>query len=173
MDGTIQSGPRRQFEENPDQFELVYDERGQPSFFREKTDLLSWDNDVKIRCEPLYPCGLLIMPAAGDGQKGFSIHDIDAARVRKLAEINSPVVLRGFTGTDNRELFVGKAAELGELVPWRSGIVHEVKDLGDGLKGSGGSLTAEDMPFHYDGVFKTAVKPGPDGKDEIVSTPPR
>ncbi|KAK0616551.1 Pyoverdine/dityrosine biosynthesis protein-domain-containing protein [Immersiella caudata] len=169
-DGTIQTAPRSHFDSQPDVFELVRDETGSPKYYRERTDLFSWEN-APILAEPLYPCGILIRPAHGDNN--LSIEDIDAAKLRALTELNSPLVLRGFKKTDDRDLFLKKAGELGTLMPWRFGILLEVKDLGEESRGSGNSLSAEKMPFHYDGLFKVEKRVRGDGSEEVVSMPPR
>ncbi|KAK3689021.1 Pyoverdine/dityrosine biosynthesis protein-domain-containing protein [Podospora appendiculata] len=168
-DGTIQTGPSSQFAADP-AFELVYNEHGQLSHYREKTDLLAWADDAEIDCQPMYPCGLLIRPAGGP--MALSIADVDATRLRGLAELNSPVVLRDFAHTGDRALFVKMAGELGTPLPWSFGLVLEVKDLGAGSKGSGGALSSERMAFHYDGVFKTEKRTRVDGSEEVVSVPP-
>ncbi|PPQ79921.1 hypothetical protein CVT24_003765 [Panaeolus cyanescens] len=172
LDGTITTAPREIFDSDTT-FELVLDIEGRPHYYREKTDLLMWDQSLRkrvVRCDPLYPCGLLIYPAE---KERLSIEDVDARKVRRLAELNSPIVLRGFSRGDNRELFVKKAEELGIPLPWNFGLVLEVKDLGEGSRGSGNSLSSEHMPFHYDGVFKVDNRIKEDGTKEIVPLPPR
>lgn len=165
-EGNVITGPRRDFDTNPT-FELVY-ENGRPSYYRERTELLYWSS--QITCEPLYPCGLMIRPAAGP--KTMSIEDVDAAKLRALAELNSPVVLRGFARTDQRDLFVKKAEELGTPLPWKFGLVLEVKDKGADTGGLNNVLSAEWMPFHFDGLFKTAKRVREDGSEELYPTPP-
>lgn len=114
LDGTTITGHRSQFDANGD-FELVY-EKGRPSYFREKSDLLSWASEKGgITCEPVYPTGLLIRPAAG--RNSLSVREIDAAKVHALSQFNSPVVLRDFARTRNRDLFVAKAHEFGVPTP--------------------------------------------------------
>ncbi|KAK3389571.1 putative pyoverdine/dityrosine biosynthesis protein [Podospora didyma] len=176
MDGTVVTAPREQFDNKPDRFELVHNEHGRPSYYREKSDLLSWGDDNnnaanKIISEPLYPCGLLIRPAAGP--LALSIEDVDAKRLRALSELNSPVVLRDFARTDDRELFEKTAGDLGTPLPWWFGLVLEVKDQGqDSPQGLGSTLSMEKMPFHYDGVFRTEKRVAADGMEEVVPVPP-
>ncbi|CAH0020926.1 unnamed protein product [Clonostachys rhizophaga] len=169
LDGTITSGMRSEFEAD-ETLELIY-ENGRPSYFREKSDLLSWGEEKGgIVCQPIYPCGLIIRPAAGPGSLG--IHDIDAKKVRALSEINSPVILRGFWKKPNRELFVKKAEEFGEPLPWKFGLVLEVKDRGLETRGLNNVLSAEWMPFHFDGMFKTVQKVDENGREYMVPNPP-
>jgi hypothetical protein len=168
LDGTATTGHAQTVEEDP-AFELVY-EGGRPSFYREKTDLLSW-NAGPITCMPLYPCGLLITPAAGASK--LSLQDIDAAKVRSLAEINSPVILRGFSGTRDRKKFIEKSSEFGTPLPWKFGLLLEVKNRGTDTRGLNNVLSAEWMPFHYDGLFKTEERMKEDGSVYKVSVPPR
>ncbi|KAI0376981.1 Pyoverdine/dityrosine biosynthesis protein-domain-containing protein [Hypomontagnella monticulosa] len=169
LDGTTITGHRSDFEAN-DHFELVYED-SRPSYFREKSDLLSWgDERGGITCDPQYPAGIIIRPATGKG--ALSIKDVDASKVRALAQRNSPVILRGFSQTRNRDFFVEKAGELGTPTGWKFGLVLEVKDRGADTRGLNNVLSAEWMPFHYDGLFKTVKKVKEDGSEELVSTPP-
>ncbi|XXH02244.1 hypothetical protein Hte_008613 [Hypoxylon texense] len=116
LDGTVITGHRSQFDANED-FELVY-EKGRPSYFREKSSLFSWAGEKGgITCEPVYPTGLLIRPAAG--RNCLSVRDVDAAKVRALSQLNSPIILRDFSRTRNRDLLVAKACEFGVPTPWK------------------------------------------------------
>lgn len=161
---------RSEFEAN-ETLELIY-ENGRPSYFREKSDLLSWGEEKGgVVCQPIYPCGLIIRPAAGPGALG--IHDIDAKKVRALSEVNSPVILRGFWKKANRELFVKKAEEFGQPLPWKFGLVLEVKDRGLETRGLNNVLSAEWMPFHFDGMFKTVQKVDENGREYMVPNPPQ
>jgi hypothetical protein len=152
---------------------------GQPYCFREKSDLYNF-GATKVEFEHLYPCGLIIRPAPESiGQ--LSLRDIDIKKVRKLTEIQSPVILRGFTETTDRELFISKAYELGEVLPWSFGILQEVKDAGKNDKLHNNVISNEAMPMHYDGMFKFVTakdENGNDMKDEEgndikVQKPPR
>lgn len=89
---------------------------GQPYHFREKSDLYDF-GETKVQFEHLYPCGLIIRPA-GELTAKPSLRDVDINKLRKLAELQSPIVLRGFAETTERELFISKAHELGEVLPW-------------------------------------------------------
>lgn len=170
LDGTITSGMRSEFDAN-ENLELVY-ENGRPSYYREKSPLLSWREEKGgIICEPIYPCGMLIKPAAGP--KSLNIEDIDAQKVRALSEINSPIVLRGFWKKSVREVFVKKAEEFGECLPWKFGLVLEVKDRGVDTRGLNNVLSAEWMPFHFDGMFKTDKRLDENGKEYLVPNPPK
>ncbi|KAJ3525004.1 hypothetical protein NM208_g11827 [Fusarium decemcellulare] len=169
LDGTITSSHAETFRNDP-RFELVYDTDNRPSHFRERSDLFNCAS-APVRCEPLYPAGLVISPGAG--KNTLSIHDIDASKVRALAEVNSPVVLRGFSQTTNRENFVAKSKEFGIPLGWKFGLVLEVKDRGADTRGLNNVLSAEWMPFHYDGLFKTKEATTYDGHVTRISTPPR
>ncbi|KAH8883577.1 putative pyoverdine/dityrosine biosynthesis protein [Thozetella sp. PMI_491] len=170
LDGTVTTGHRSEFEAK-EEYELVYVD-GRPSFFREKSELLSWASDKGgVICEPVYPSGLIIRPAAGSGT--LAIEDVDAAKVRTLSEINSPVVLRGFAKTYDRERLVKKAEEFGVPTPWKFGLVLEVKDRGADTRGLNNVLSAEWMPWHFDGLFKTEKKIREDGNEYLVPIPPK
>ncbi|TQW00034.1 hypothetical protein V2A60_005447 [Cordyceps javanica] len=170
MDGTVQSGMRSDLEKD-DKLELVY-ENGRPSYFREKSDIFSWAEDKGgIDCKPIYPSGWMITPK--NGKKALSMRDVDAKKVRSLAEHNSPVIIRGFAQTINRELYLEKAHQLGNPVPWKFGLVLEVKDQGANTAGLNNVLSAEWMPYHYDGLFKTAKQVNEKGEEVVISTPPK
>ena len=145
-----------------DTHDLIF-RNGQPSHFREKSDL--WDfGDTKVEFEHLYPTGLIVRPAAGS-QGQPSLRDFDVMKLRKLAEVQSPVVLRGFADTTNRELFINKSYELGEVLPWTFGILQEVKDDRKNDKLHNNVVSDEAMPMHYDGVFKFVTKKDENGND--------
>lgn len=170
LDGSVNTGMRSDFEEG-DRYELVY-ENGHPSYYREKSELTSWAEDKGgITCTPIYPTGWIIKPAAGANT--LSITDVDAKKVRGLAELSSPIVLRGFAQSTNRDLYVEKAKDFGEPTPWKFGLVLEVKDQGDDTRGLNNVLSAEWMPWHYDGLFKTAKQTDANGNEKLISTPPK
>ncbi|KAF2019990.1 Clavaminate synthase-like protein, partial [Aaosphaeria arxii CBS 175.79] len=168
VDGTLLAGHRTTFEAMDD-MELVYENK-QPSYFREKSSLYSWQS-TPVTFEPLYPCGILVRPA--NGPKSASIDDVDALKIRELAELNSPVVLRGFTKTRDRERFVAKSYDFGKPTPWKFGLVLEVKDQGAETEGLNNVLSSEWMPFHFDGMFKTQKHVRDDGSYDLVPQPPR
>lgn len=141
--------------------DLVY-RNGRPYCFREKSDLYNFP-EIKVEFEHLYPCGLIIRPA--DAGNNLSFRDVDAKKLRKLAEVQSPVVLRGFADTTDRELFISKAYELGTVLPWTFGILQEVKDSKRSDKQGNNVTSSEAMPMHYDGMFKFVNKKGEDGND--------
>ncbi|KAK4185492.1 Pyoverdine/dityrosine biosynthesis protein-domain-containing protein [Podospora australis] len=170
-DGTILSLPRDQFDADPT-FELIHDEKGNPSYFREKSPLFSFgENSSKVWIEPMYPTGLLIRPFASTS---LHIKDIPIRQIRTLVERNAPVCLRDFKQATNRELFIQKAEEMGKILGWpgRYETILSVKDIGtqSGEYRAGSALSAENMPFHYDGIFKTTQDPV---TGKIHSVPPR
>jgi len=136
---------------------------GQPYYFREKSDLFDF-GEIKVEFEHLYPCGLVIRPAPEVVGKP-SFRDMDVKKLRKLVEHQSPVVLRGFSDTTDRELYVSKGHELGEVLPWSFGIVQEVKDHGRKDKLHNNVESNEAMPMHYDGIFKFVPKKDENGND--------
>ncbi|XPS73903.1 hypothetical protein M3J07_006024 [Ascochyta lentis] len=169
VDGTVLAGQRETFEEDL-KLELVYED-GRPSYFRERSPLYQWNYSTPVVFEPTYPCGIMIRP--DEGSKPLSIQDIDAPKVRELAELNSPVILRGFTQTKNRDAYVAKSHELGVPTPWKFGLVLEVKDRGNEGQGLNNVLSQEWMPFHFDGMFKTQKRSRDDGSEYLVPNPPR
>ncbi len=136
---------------------------GQPYHFREKSDLYDF-GETKVQFEHLYPCGLIIRPA-GELTAKPSLRDVDINKLRKLAELQSPIVLRGFAETTERELFISKAHELGEVLPWSFGILQEVKDHGKNHKLHNNVVSNEAMPMHYDGMFKFVTQKDENGND--------
>ncbi|KAK2593443.1 hypothetical protein QQS21_008860 [Conoideocrella luteorostrata] len=170
LDGTVVSSMRSEFD-NDDSYELV-SENGNPSYFREKSDLFGWGAEKGgVDFEPIYPSGWMLRPARGAGS--MSIKDIDAKKVRSLAEINSPIVMRGFFKSPKQDVFVEKSKQFGEPLPWKFGLVLEVKDQGSDTRGLNNVLSAEWMPFHYDGLFKTVTKVNDNGEETRVSVPPQ
>lgn len=168
IDGTLIAGHRQTFESS-NTMELVYD-GDKPSYFREKSDMYDWGS-VPVAFDPMYPSGIMIRPK--NGQCSVSIEDIHPWKSRELAERNSPVLLRGFSGTTDRENFVAKSHELGEPTPWKFGLVLEVKDQGTEGQGLNNVLSSEPMPFHFDGMFKTEKIQRDDGGYDLVPRPPR
>lgn len=157
--------------DNDGSYELV-SENGAPSYYREKSDILSWGSEKGgVTFEPIYPSGWLLKPTNGPG--ALTIKDIDAKKVRSLAEINSPIVMRGFFKTPKQDIFVEKSKEFGEPLPWKFGLVLEVKDQGSDARGLNNVLSAEWMPFHYDGLFKTVSQVNDKGEEVRVSVPPQ
>ncbi|GAB0137642.1 hypothetical protein EsDP_00005899 [Epichloe bromicola] len=170
LDGTVVSGMRSDFD-NDSSYELVL-ENGAPSYFREKSHLFAWGAEKGgVAFEPIYPSGWMLRPSRGPGS--MSIHDIDANKVRSLAEINSPIVMRGFFESPKQRVFVEKAKEFGEPLPWKFGLVLEVKDHGSDTRGLNNVLSSEWMPFHYDGLFKTVTQVNDKGEEIRVSDPPQ
>ncbi|EEU37393.1 uncharacterized protein NECHADRAFT_51584 [Fusarium vanettenii 77-13-4] len=87
--------------------------------------------------------------------------------------INSPVVLRGFVKKPDRERFINLSHQFGTPLPWKFGLLLEVKDRGLETRGLNNVLSAEPMPMHYDGLFKTVKQVDESGKEALVSTPPQ
>lgn len=169
VDGTILAGQRKTFEEDAD-MELVYED-GRPCHFRERSQLYQWDCAPSVTFEPLYPCGTLIRPSTNI--KAVAIEEVDAQKVRELAQHNSPVILRGFAQTTNRDAFLAKSYELGIPTSWKFGLILEVKDRGAEGQGLNNVLSQEWMPFHFDGMFKTQKRIREDGSGYLVPNPPR
>ncbi|KAF2127515.1 hypothetical protein P153DRAFT_424165 [Dothidotthia symphoricarpi CBS 119687] len=85
---------------------------------------LEWSTSA-VTFFPLYPCGLMIRPT--NGTKTLAIGDINASKVRELAEHNSSVILRDFAQTKNCDRFIAKAHDMGVPTPWKFGLVLKVK----------------------------------------------
>ncbi|KAH8728392.1 Pyoverdine/dityrosine biosynthesis protein-domain-containing protein [Phaeosphaeriaceae sp. PMI808] len=136
---------------------------GQPYHWRERSDLYNF-GELKVEFEHLYPCGLIIRPAPGTSTNP-SFRKIDVKKIRELAQLQSPVVLRGLTETKDRELFISRAYELGDVLPWTFGILQEVKDHGRKDKAHNNVVSNEAMPMHYDGMFKFVTQKDENGED--------
>lgn len=170
VNGKTHSGHRESFEADP-KYELVL-QNGRPSFFRERSDLYDWGADRQIVVDPIFPCGLMIRPRASNKFK-LTMADIPANKVRALAEFNSPVVLRGFEINGDKDAFVEKSHEFGTPLPWKFGLVLSVRDAGSESGGLNNVLSAEWMPFHFDGNFKTEKKTLADGSEALRPNPPK
>lgn len=167
LDGTWRFAHSDTFAQDPEYELLSVD--GKPSHYRRKSDLYTWSGcDVDIM--PLQPCGLLITPRK---KRDVAMGLIDMQKARYLAELNSPLVFRGFTETKNRDLFISKAREMGSVMPWKFGELLVVKDAGNEGAGLNNVLSAEAMPMHFDGLFKTKVVVDQDGNKRLVPQPPR
>ncbi|KAE8149945.1 putative pyoverdine/dityrosine biosynthesis protein [Aspergillus avenaceus] len=167
LDGQMHFEHRDKLDARED-VELVW-KGGRPWYYRTKSELYSWSIDVQF--EPVYPCGIIVQPAS-DGSKP-SLADVDMQKMRGLAQENSPITLRGFSNTRDREAFVAKAEEMGEPVGWKFGLILEVKDQGLDSRGLNNVLSSEWMPWHYDGLFKIKKEVDPDGNERTVSLPPK
>ena len=178
VDGTMKLDTRARLSEDA-RFELVTKD-GKPSHFQEVSSLYQWEG-VDIEVTPIYPCGIIISPRCGMNQ--VSIQGVDMTKVKALAELNSPVILRGFSNslpiTDKHEsmtdmeIFLKKGREMGPILPWKFGEVLIVKDAGDETGGLNNVLSAEPMPFHFDGLFKTIEVAGSKGETKLVPQPPQ
>ncbi|OJD35577.1 pyoverdine dityrosine biosynthesis protein [Diplodia corticola] len=167
LDGSFIPLTRREAADAADLLELIHTTpttgpdgaAPRPWCFREKSPLYALPAATSI--EHTYPTGLLVRYPPGTPFAAGA----DMLKVRGLAERNSPVVLRGLAGTTERAAFLAKGREMGPITTWKFGELLEVRDGG----GSGGGglnnvLSAEPMPFHYDGLFKLV---------NGVSAPPR
>ncbi len=146
--------------------DLVYKD-GRAYHFREKSPLYDF-GEIKVTFEHLYPCGLVIRPINNiETRPSFRVLDME--KLRKLAEVQSPVILRGFAEPSERELFI------------TSGELQEVKDRKRRDRFGNSVTNIEAMPMHYGGKFKSLTKKysygndvkGADGKDIKVQTPPK
>lgn len=170
VNGKLHSGHKETFDADP-RYELVFED-GRPSFFREQSDLFDWGAEKQIVVEYMIPCGIMICPGPSNKTK-LAMADIPAQKVRALAELNSPVVLRGFSNTGDKDDFINKSHELGTPLPWKFGLVLTVHDAGSESSGLNNVLSAEWMPFHFDGNFKTEKKTLVDGSEVMRPNPPR
>lgn len=167
LDGRILIGHRSQYENDP-KLELVMRE-GKPSHFREKSELYNWTEPVTV--DPLYPCGLIITPSSPSSS---DFKTADMSKVRQLAEHNSPIILRNFSGTKDRDLYLEKAKEMGTIQSWLFGEILELMDKGsENAGGLNNVLSAEPMPFHFDGMFKTHNVTSKRGSVRLVPNPPK
>ncbi|KAF2087669.1 putative pyoverdine/dityrosine biosynthesis protein [Saccharata proteae CBS 121410] len=156
LDGSMVAMPRSKAEEL--KLEPVTRD-GQLWCYRERTPLYEWQDPAAATIEHLYPCGLIITAQ----KEGTAFDDVDMQRVRELAARNSPVILRGFAGSTNRDKFMAKGREMGQIMSWKFGELLVVKDGGGDSQGLNNVLSSEPMPMHYDGLFKVV---------NGVSTPP-
>ncbi|KAJ2992581.1 hypothetical protein NUW58_g823 [Xylaria curta] len=149
--------------------DIVYVD-GRPSYFRERSDVFDWPA-MDLTFEYLYPCGIMIKPA--NPASVYPLSMVDMQKVRTLAMTCSPIVLRGFSNTKDRRTFIAKAHDLGNVLPWKSGVIQEVKDESNNDPQSNSVVSAEAMPMHYDGMFKIiTVKDEKTGKEKKVSDTP-
>jgi alpha-ketoglutarate-dependent taurine dioxygenase len=150
--------------------DLIY-EGERPMYFREKSPLFSWPG-MDLQFDYLYPTGMVIKPK--DPTAKYSLHNVHMQKVRSLAEKCSPVILRGFTDTNDERTFIAKAYDAGEVLPWTFGVMQKVRDSGRQDRLANNVVSSEAMPMHYDGMFKFMNKKDPEtGVESSVSCPPR
>lgn len=146
-------------------------ESGRPSYFRERSELFDWAG-LELDFQYLYPCGLVVTPK--HPHLHYPLWSVDMQKVRKLAEVCSPVILRGFQHTRDRRTFIAKAHDLGTILPWKTGVIQEVKYEGNNDPKSSNTVSSEAMPMHYDGIFKMKEEDAPvTGMVREVSDVPR
>lgn len=154
--------------------DLVY-KNGKPYYFREKSELFDWAQDgVSVKFEHLYPCGLIIRPADIDNvNPPPSISALPMAKVRKISNTMSPVILRGFAETLEEDLYVKAATEMGTVLPWSFGIIQKVRDAGRSDRMGNNVTSNEAMPMHFDGMFKFEEITDPEtGEVHKIQRPP-
>ncbi|KAJ8133279.1 hypothetical protein O1611_g341 [Lasiodiplodia mahajangana] len=134
-----------------DTHDLVY-KNGHPYYYRVKSDLFDWtDSGLRVDFEHLYPCGLIIRPI----DCSPSMRLIPMQKVRHLSNNFSPVVLRGFSGTTDEDIWVEKGHELGKILSWAlTGTIFKVVNSRDDSKMANNVTSNEPLPMHFDGVFK-------------------
>lgn len=149
LDGSYRSVQRHTVDQ--DKYELVH-HNGRPYFFRAKSELFDWSTDgCEATFEHQYPTGLVVRPAAGKP----SMTAIPMKKVRALTNTFSPVVLRGFANTTEKQTFIDSAHNLGEVLVWpQYGVMAVVKDAGKDDKNANNVTSNEAMPMHFDGIFK-------------------
>lgn len=150
-------------------YELIYN-GGRPFYFRERSTLFDW-GELDVEFEYLYPTGILIK--AKQPHSTYPMHMIYMEKVRLLAEKCSPIALRGFANTLNERSYTAKAYELGDVLPWKSGVIQVVKDNGNKDPQNNSVVSNEAMPMHYDGMFKLIKVKDEYGKEKEVSDTPR
>lgn len=130
--------------------ELVH-HKGQPYFYRHKSDLFNWTtDDLNVTFEHQYPSGLIVRSA-----DNASMTKIPMQKVRALSNTFSPIVLRGFSNTTEEETFIASADRLGQVLVWpQYGVMAKVKDAGRDSTEANNVTSNEAMPMHFDGIFK-------------------
>ncbi|PHH65699.1 hypothetical protein CDD81_1785 [Ophiocordyceps australis] len=151
--------------------ELIF-ENGRPSYFRERSDLFNWPG-LDVSFKYLYPTGILISARSPD--QSYSFRDVPMQKIRRLATLCSPVVLRGFRDTTDEEVFTYRASDLGVPAPWTFGLKASIKNAhGENPDIANAIVTSnEAMPMHQDGFFFLVPKVQPDGTTTMVSSQPR
>ena len=150
--------------------DLIY-RHGKPYYFREKSDMYDWGN-VMVEFEHLYPSGLIIRPS-NPATTAPSLKDIDLTKVRRLAELQSPVICRGFADTTVEDVFQSKARELGTVVPWTYGIMQKVEDSWRAANMGNNVVSDEVMPMCDDGMFKLPTATDENGNEiQAQNAPP-
>ncbi|PWY91651.1 hypothetical protein BO94DRAFT_555460 [Aspergillus sclerotioniger CBS 115572] len=118
------------------------------------------ENGLQIQFEHLYPCGLIIRPFSNTSQSP-SLRSLPMRKIRQLSCHMSPVICCGFSDTNNKDIFVDKAAELGKVTAWSQDIIVKVRDSKRQDKNNNNIKSNEAMPMHFDGMFRLEYKTDP------------
>jgi pyoverdine/dityrosine biosynthesis protein Dit1 len=76
---------------------VLVHKNGRPYFYREKSELFDFDKEVDL--EHLYPSGLKVVPRIGN-----EISAADIEKLKKLAKLQSPILIAGFANMPDGEI---------------------------------------------------------------------
>lgn len=84
---------------------------GRPYFYRERSELYDWAEAAGAEFEHLYPSGIRVSPRA-DAQGPRELSDANLEKLRRLAAVQSPVSLQGFSNIGDGSVETIKAAKM-------------------------------------------------------------
>ncbi|RWA08676.1 hypothetical protein EKO27_g6417 [Xylaria grammica] len=142
--------------------DIVYVD-GRPSYFRERSEVFNCPNG-DISFEYMYPCGIIIKPTNPTSLYPLSM--VDMQKVRTLATTCSPVVLRGFSNTEDCGAFITRAYYgLGS-----ARAIQEVQDMSNNA--TKGSIMAPAEMMHPNMLKMAVVETEHSSDDKKTSDSP-
>ncbi|KAJ8114760.1 hypothetical protein OPT61_g3437 [Boeremia exigua] len=110
LDGSYRSVQRHTVDQ--EKYELIHS-KGRPYFFRAKSELFDWSaENCNVTFEHLYPTGLIICPTS----ETLSVTAVPMNKVRTLTNTFSPVILRGFSNTTEKDAVISVVDGIGTIL---------------------------------------------------------
>ncbi|KAI1355328.1 Clavaminate synthase-like protein [Xylaria sp. FL0043] len=104
--------------------DIIY-ANGRPSYFRERSDIFSWPQ-MDVTFEYLYPCGIIIKPA--NPSSTYPLSPVCMEKISSLAKTCSPIILRGFSTTNQRTALITRTSDLIPAISWRLRLIQEMQE---------------------------------------------
>ena len=99
---------------------------GRPYFYRERSELYDWSEAAGVEFEHLYPSGVRVSPLA-DAQGPQELSDANLEKLKRLAAMQSPVSVQGFSNIRD-----GYVEAIGAAKFKDPAILSEVDERADG-----------------------------------------
>ncbi|KAI1282711.1 Clavaminate synthase-like protein [Xylaria sp. FL0933] len=135
--------------------DIIY-ANGRPSYFRERSDIFSWPQ-MDVTFEYLYPCGIIIKPA--NPSFIYPLSPVCMEKISSLAKTCSPIILRGFSTTNQRAALITRTSDLIPAISWRLRLIREMQE--ESIRGcpSNSSAGTETIFVNCDDARSVTVVP--------------